>query len=53
MIYLLLLTITGALSPIALMVAGIPFVDAVRFTLISHVMALAMFVVMGLCNLLS
>lgn len=52
MIYLLLLSITGALSPIALMVAGIPFMDAVRFTIASHVMALAMFVILSIANLI-
>jgi len=52
MIYLIFLSVTGALSPIALMVAGIPFVDAVRFTLISHVMAACMFAVMALANLI-
>lgn len=52
MIYVIMLCVTGALSPLAFVTAGLPWLDAIRFTLISHILAALMLFVMGLANLL-
>jgi len=51
-IYLVMLTVTGTLLPVSFIMIGVSFLDAMKFTLISHVMALVMLVVMSLFNLL-
>ena len=50
--YIILLCVTGALTPIALMVAGVPFLTAVRFTLTVHLMTAFMYAVLIMANLL-
>lgn len=50
--YYILLMTTGILAPFAFVAAGVPWLTAIRFTLISHLLAALMLVAMGLANLL-
>ena len=49
--YILLLT-TGILSPFAFVVAGVPWLTAIRFTLIGHVLAAFLGVILILAHAL-